>query len=855
MTVQPSPEPPAASGLTSGEAASRLASDGPNELPSGDRRTGFRILLGVVKEPMLALLLAGGAIYALLGEMRDAVVLMVFACLSVVITLVQEWRSEKVLEALRDLSSPRALVVRDGRMQRIAGRDVVRGDVVVLSEGDRIPADARLLSAQDLQADESLLTGEAAPVRKVYSTGPDVVSARPGGDDLPFVFSGTLVVRGKGMAEVIATGPRAEIGKIGKSLATVGTEAPRLYVQTRRIVLLLALVGALVSLLVGGLYAHAGAGWLDAILAGIAIGMSMMPEEFPVVLAIFMAMGAWRLSRARVLTRRAAAIETLGAATVLCTDKTGTLTQNRMAIRQVRLPDGRSFEGGTLRASGTGSAAEVLRAGLLACDPEPFDPMEQAFHAIGTLEAQHHEPGLGLVRTYGLRPDLLSMSQVWRSAGSEGLIVAAKGAPEAIASLCRLSGPARMAMSREVDAMAAAGLRVLGVAEGTMKGELPERQQDLPLTWLGLVGLADPLRDGVPQAVAECRRAGIDVKMITGDYPVTAVAIAREAGLEGLSPLTGTDLDALDDAALVALLKEGDVFARILPDQKLRIVNALKAQNAVVAMTGDGVNDAPSLKSAHIGIAMGGRGTDVAREASSLVLLDDDFTSIVGAIRLGRQIYDNLRKAAAFILAVHLPIAGLAIAPLLFGLPIVLYPIHIAFLEMVIDPVCTLVFEGEDEEDDIMDRPPRDPDERLFSAGLIGWSVLQGVVAFAAVAASLVWSDYRQMPEDGLRVLVFFTLVATIIALIFVNRSFSASPFLAVARLKPALVLVLAAVAGILVVVNFWDAARDIFSFAPLRPADLILTGSAGVAVLLVLEAVKPFWHLHRGVQGRVGSA
>jgi P-type Ca2+ transporter type 2C len=832
MTQRPEAEDTAPPGLTSAEAASRLLAEGANELPSGERRTKVRILRDVLQEPMLALLLAGGAIYALLGEMGDAAVLMAFACLSVAITLVQEMRSEKVLEALRDLSSPRALVIRDGTRRRIAGREVVRGDLVLLAEGDRIPADALLRAAHDLQADESLLTGEAVPVRKRIARASEDGRALPGGDDLPVVFSGSLVVRGTGLAEVTATGAATGIGRIGQSLASVQVEQPRLYVQTRRIVLVLALAGALVSFGVGGLYAYFRGGWLEAVLAGIAIGMSMLPEEFPVVLAIFMAMGAWRLSKARVLR----------AATILCTDKTGTLTQNRMTIRQVRLPDGRSF---APERSGTTEPAvsAVLRIGRLACDPQPFDPMEQAFHAAAPDAAPS---GLALARSYGLRPGLLAMSQVWRGAEGEPFLVASKGAPEAIAALCRLSAPARKAMSRDVDAMAEAGLRVIAVASGSVAGDLPDGQDGLHPDFIGLVGLADPLRDSVPQAVAECRRAGIAVKMITGDYPVTAAAIAREAGLDGKHPMTGSELDALDDAALAERLSRCDVFARIMPEQKLRIVDALKARNEVVAMTGDGVNDAPSLKSAHIGIAMGGRGTDVAREASAIVLLDDDFGSIVRAVRLGRRIYDNLRKAAGFIFAVHLPIAGLAIAPLLFGLPVILGPIHIAFLEMVIDPVCSLVFEAEEEEADIMDRPPRSPDARLFSGALIGWSITQGLVAFAAVAAILFWGAERQMPEAELRALTFFTLVVVIIALIFVNRSFRASLAAAVGRPKPALLFVIGTVAGILGVVNVWPVAQGIFRFGPLHGDDLTLTAGAGFGVLLLLEALKPLWHAGR---------
>ncbi|WP_435257333.1 cation-translocating P-type ATPase [Thioclava sp. FR2] len=833
------------SGLSSAEAERRLAANGANELPAENRRTATGILLDVIKEPMLALLLGGGLIYGLIGELRDAAVLMAFACLSVLITVIQELRSEKVLAALKDLSSPRALVIRDGQRQRIAGRDVVLGDVIVLSEGDRVPADARLSMAQDLRIDESILTGEAVAVSK--SATPldvEVDYSPPGGDQLPFVYSGTLVVRGKGLATVTATATDTEIGRIGSSLAGLATETPRLYAQTRQIVVLFMIVGLAVSLLVGGLYYYILNDWLDAILASIAISMSMLPEEFPVVLAIFMAMGAWRLSKARVLTRRAAAIETLGAATVLCTDKTGTLTENRMAIRQVRLPGGTIYN----TAGSTEPDDEirkVLRAGVFACDPEPSDPMERAFFESWPQLIAREE--MALVHSYGLRPELLAMTQVWRlSRDPKQLFLAAKGAPEAIADLCGLPEEARRSMAKSVDQMAADGLRVLGIAAGTAAGELPEEQKDLSVTFLGLIGLADPLRGSVPKAVAECRQAGIAVKMITGDYPLTALAIAREAGLAGNAPISGQELNALDDASLRKRLLECDVFARIMPEQKLRIVNALKSENHVVAMTGDGVNDAPSLKSAHIGIAMGGRGTDVAREASAIVLLDDDFGSILQAIKLGRRIYDNLQKAVSFIFAVHVPIAGLAIMPLLFGFPIILGPIHIAFLELVIDPVCTLVFEAEDEEDDIMKRPPRDPDERLFSGQLLGWSLTQGIASFITVAAVLFYGAHIGMTEDVLRGLTFISLIAVIVALIFVNRSFKASLWTAIRRPKPALLIVLTAVAILLVLILTWPAAQDIFRFGPLPTEWLGVPLGSGLVLLLALEILKPLWQNKR---------
>ncbi|WP_181699657.1 cation-translocating P-type ATPase [Chthonobacter albigriseus] len=834
-------------GLTTAEAAERLRTDGYNELPRPDRRTTLRILGEVVREPMLALLLGGGLVYLLLGDLKEALILVAFATLSVAITVVQESRTERVLEALRDLTSPRALVIRDGVRRRIAGREVVRGDLLVLAEGDRVPADALLVEAHDLEADESLLTGESVPVRKVPAAeAPASADGRPGGDGLPTVYSGALVVRGRGIASVTATGATSEIGRIGQSLGALETEPPRLQAQTRRLVRIFAAAGALVSLTAVLLYGMLRGGWLDAILAGIALGMSMMPEEFPLVLTVFMAMGAWRISQARVLTRRAAAIETLGAATVLCTDKTGTLTENRMAIAELRLPSGESLAVDVQDTAVLPHAFdELLRTGVLACARDPYDPMERAFHDLGrgrwAGEGAWPGPDWTVAAEYGLRPDLLAVTQVWREAGRDGFLVAAKGAPEAIARLCRLDPAAAAALEAAVGAMAGEGLRVLGVARAAWSAEpFPEGPAGFAFSFLGLVGLADGLRASVPAAVAECRSAGIRVAMITGDYPVTASAIACKAGIGAGEVLTGSELDAMSEPELVAHARGATIFARIMPEQKLRIVEALKAVGETVAMTGDGVNDAPSLKAAHIGIAMGGRGTDVAREASAIVLLDDDFGSIVKAIRLGRRIYDNLRKAMGFIFAVHVPIAGLSLLPLAFGLPILFGPVHIAFLEMVIDPVCSLVFEAEREEDDVMRRPPRARDEPLFSAALVVWSILQGAVAFAVVAAVYLAALSRDTAVDEVRALTFASLIATLVALILVNRSFGASLRAAVLRPNRALVYVLLANAGMLAVALAVPAVRDLFGFAPLSLQGLAVALGAGLAVLFGLELLKP---------------
>jgi len=837
-------------GLNEADAQARLKAEGYNELPRPARRTPLRIVIEVLREPMFALLLGSGVIYLALGEPKDALVLLAFAMMSILITVVQETRTERVLEALRDLTSPRALVIRDGEPKRIAGREVVRGDLVMLAEGDRVPADAVLFQSHDLQTDESLLTGESVPVRKIATgRGASAEAHRPGGDDLPYVFSGSLVVRGTGVGEVTATGARSEIGKIGQSLSSLETEPPRLQAQTRRLVKLFAAVGGTVSVLAVMLYGTMRGGWLDAVLAGIALGMSMLPEELPVVLTVFMAMGAWRISRARVLTRRAAAIETLGSATVLCTDKTGTLTENRMSVAELWLRNGSIFRpNGAAGENIPEDFHDLAKFGILASAQEPFDPMEKAFHELGRQRlggtGHLYGPEWKLVHAYGLQPGLLAVTQVWQAeAGRPEFVIAAKGAPEAIADLCHLEAADLAVLKDTLDAMAATGLRVLGVARASYAGkEWPDSQHDFDFEFLGLVGLADPLRPGVPDAVRQCRSAGIKVIMITGDYPTTARTIARGAGLDADELLTGEELKRLSDTDLAMRVRTTTVFARIMPEQKLRIVTAFKADGEFVAMTGDGVNDAPSLKAAHIGIAMGGRGTDVAREASSIVLLDDDFGSIVKAVQLGRRIYDNLRKATGFIFAVHVPIAGLALLPLVFGLPILFGPIHIAFLEMVIDPVCSLVFEAETEEDDVMRRPPRAPDEPLFSWPLIGWGLLQGGFAFGLVAVIFVVAFQRGMPENEVRALAFFTLVLAIVSLILVNRSFSASVVTALRRPNQALAWVLLAVIAILALTLLWPFASDLFRFGPLHVDDLALTFGAGVVVLIVLEMLKPWW-------------
>ncbi len=832
-------------GLSEAIAAERLKADGYNELPSSKRRSTFAIALEVVREPMFLLLVACGAIYLVLGDKEEALMLLGFVAVVMGITLYQERKTERALEALRDLSSPRASVVRDGQQKRIAGREVVRGDLLIGREGARVPADAVLLDATNLSVDESLLTGESVPVRKAANepqqARPEMT--RPGGDDSASLFSGTLVVQGQGFAEVKAIGAHTEIGKIGKSLRTLETEETLLQKETGRLVKRLAVWGLGLCLVVVVVYGLTRGNWLQGFLAGIALAMALLPEEFPVVLTIFLALGAWRISRNRVLTRRVPAIETLGSATVLCTDKTGTLTVNQMVVARLQA-NGIICEPGKLgRQPLPEESHELVEFGILASQRDPFDPMEKAIHQVGSqflLNTEHLHNDWELVRQYPLSPRLLALSHVWRSKKGEDYIIAAKGAPEAIADLCHFAPAQTAALAARIEVMARNGLRVLGVARARFQqSELPTEQHDFTFEFLGLLGLADPVRPTAPQAIRECHEAGIRVVMITGDYPGTALNIASQAGLPVGEVMTGPELDELSDAELQRRIGQVNVFARVVPEQKLRIVQALKANGEVVAMTGDGVNDAPALKAANIGIAMGGRGTDVARECAALVLLDDDFSSIVQAVRLGRRILDNIRKAIAYIFAIHVPIAGMSLIPVLFNWPLVLMPVHILFLELIIDPACSTIFEAEREEADVMTRPPRDRNEPLFSRRHIFYSVLQGLVVLAVVLAVFGAARFRGLSEEEARAQSYTTLIIANLGLILTNRSRTRTILATIRTPNTALWWVLGGATVFLALVLAVPFLRQVFRFGALSPLDVAICFGAGVFSILGFELVK----------------
>lgn len=837
-------------GLSSREVQEKLKTDGYNELPQQKGHGFISILLEVLKEPMLLILAVAVTIYFILGEPNDALMLSSFVVFIVGITFYQQRKTERALEALRDLSSPRALVIRDGIQCRIAGREVVVGDILILREGDRVPADSAVLESVNLMVDESLLTGESLAVAKSVWDGKRLIDEeRPGGDNLPFVYSGTLITRGHGLAQVLATGARTEMGKIGKSLQGIKEENTLLKKETIRLAKFFGLIGFLLCVLAVGFYWLFKGNFLQGILYGLTISMSMMPEEFPVVLLIFMTLGAWRISKNKVLTRNTAAIESLGAANVLCVDKTGTLTLNQMRL-QVLVADGCRINLNDYQSEERTlpeNSQKLLEYAVLASQYDPFDPLEKEIKRTGEFylfSTSHLHTSWKLLKEYPFDGNLLALSHVWESGDGDFCVVAAKGAPESIIDLCHLDSVKKAAVEAQMKPLLEEGLRLIAVAAARVpKIELPDcRQHDFNFNFVGLLGFCDPIRPSVPAALKECYAAGIRVCIITGDYPGTAQYVAREVGLKNPDDyLTGADLETMEKSRLVERMKSVNIFARVIPEQKMLIINAFKESGQIIAMTGDGVNDAPALKSAHIGIAMGERGTDVARETADLVLLNDDFSSIVRAVRMGRVVFDNIKKAVAYIFAVHIPIAGMSFLPVALNLPVVFFPAHIAFLELIIDPSCSVAFEAEIEEKNVMNRPPRSLKEPLFNRRAAITSLLQGIGVMVAVFALFFYEVWVGEPEGYARAVAFCATVFANLALIVTNLA-QDNPLKVFTNGNKAFRWIFSGTLIMLALILFVPFLRQIFHFDPIGISGIILSLTVGILGAFWLEPLKLFF-------------
>lgn len=814
--------------LSNSEAKENLKKFGYNELPSAKSKNIFLIALEVMKEPMFLLLLSCASLYILLGDYNEGIILLSSVLLIISITFFQHQKTEKSLDALRQLSSPRALVIRDGKEIRIPGREVVPGDLILLAEGDRIPADAEIIESNYLTVDESLLSGESLAVIKNKNTD----------DESVYVYSGTLVVQGSAKAIVLHTGVNTQFGKIGKSLQSIEKGQTKLQLEMKLLIRNLFIGGAIISIGVVVIFYLKRGDFINSLLNGLAASMAILPEEFPVVLTIFLALGAWRLSKKKVLTRNASAIETLGSATVLCTDKTGTITQNRMQVAGMYYGNQTYLKNEFL--SKQQELTEVLETFYFASSFDSIDPMEIAIANEYKILKKENE--FNLIKEYPLSKSLFAMTRVIEFSNNHKKIAYCKGAPEAILKLCKVTESEYQNYLSIVREFASSGLRVLASASTEINMiDLPDEQTGIDYKFVGLIAFEDPIRDEVPQAIKECNEAGIKVIMITGDYPETAKSIATQIGLSHNNiVITGDDIKKMSDIELTEKIKHTHIFARIIPEQKLKIIQALKSLGEIVAMTGDGVNDAPALKAADIGIAMGQKGTDVAREASSLVLLDDNFASIVSAIRLGRRIFDNLQKAMSYILAIHIPIIGLVMLPSVFStLPILLMPLHIVFMELIIDPICSIAFESEQEEKSIMKRKPRDVNEKFFGWNKIIYSLFEGLLVLSVVLVVYFMSINEGHSDQEVRAISFSSLIIANVFLILTSLSKTRS-FISVLSEKNWAVILIISIALIMLFLTMRiPFLQNIFSFEFPGYIHFISSVSIAFIMLIILECIK----------------
>jgi len=817
-------------GITSIEAKEKLVKFGFNELMTSKPRNVFKIAFDVIREPMFVLLISCGLLYMMLGDYREGFILLSTIFIIIGITFYQSNKTEKALDALKKLSSPRALVIRDGKEMRIPGREVVVDDIVILNEGDRVPADATILEATNLTIDESLLTGESLPVTKhEHAT-----------DHLSQVFSGTLVVHGRGTVKVTGTAHHTEFGKIGRSLEGIEKDETRLQKEMKVLIRNLFLIGIFISIGVIVLFYLTRGNFIKSLLSGISSAMAILPEEFPVVLTVFLALGAWRLSKVQVLTRNPTAIETLGSATVLCSDKTGTITQNKMEV--VALYNGKAiFEKQNFKSK-YDELSVMMQVAHEASHSNSIDPMEKAISEANLNMTSIDQVSVQLVKEYPFGKELLAMTRVFKGKDESTFIVSAKGAPETIFEMCKLNESEKSKNSAVLNAFAEKGYRVIAVANAKFNSKiLPEKQEHFEFVYQGLIALEDPIRPEVPDAVKECLQAGVKVIMITGDFPTTAKSIGDKVGLpkEGVV-MTGDELDKISDEELKKKIRDIFIFARVKPEQKLRIVQALKDNGEVVAMTGDGVNDAPALKAAHIGIAMGKKGTDVAREASSLVILDDNFASIISAIRSGRRIFDNLQKAMSYIISIHIPIIGLTLIPAFYAeLPIFLLPLHIVFMELIIDPVCSVVFESEREEKDIMRHKPRPTTESFFGAKKIVYSVFQGLLLLAMVVTVYFLSIKEGHTEGEVRAIAFSSLITGNVFLILTNLSKTRSFIAVLLEKNLAIKIMFPSVMIMLFLIVTVPVLQETFSFQFPGYVHFIPTVIGTLTMLCILEIIK----------------
>ena len=823
-------------GLSSAEAKRLQQQYGKNELTSQQKESFFKKVLHIICEPMFLLLIVAAIIYFILGEPGDGAIMLIFVVGIISIDVIQEWKTDKTLSALKDLSAPHVTVIRDGKEAVIASADLVPGDLMMICEGVKIPADGIVVKCNDLCVDESSLTGEAEGVWKVTGEKEEVFTDYWRKD---YCYAGTLVTQGTGTILVDKIGQETEYGKIGMNVAAAPDEPTPLQKQTGKLVKTCAGIAGVLFALVGvvtyiNIPDHIFSDRLiESILSGITLAMAMIPEEFPVILTVFLSMGAWRLAKKQSLVRKLPSVETLGAVSVLCVDKTGTITMNQMTVQDTWALDDNEH-------------ALVETMGL-GCETDAYDPMEKAMlaHCDDLGISKEHLFSGELISEYAFTNELKMMGHVWRRNGE--FVIAAKGSPERIMTICHLTDEEREIANHKITEMSKEGLRVIAVATAKphTDEDIPQTITDCSLTLLGLIGLADPPRESVKADIEVCNKAGIRVVMITGDNGITASSIAKKIGMENSDHIiTGDMLNEMSDQALCEAVKNVSIFSRVVPEHKMRIVKAFKENGEIVAMTGDGVNDAPALKYADIGIAMGKRGSEVSREAADLILMDDNFTTIVETIKDGRRIFDNIRKAVGYVFTIHIPIAFASLLAPILGVAqsaLMLLPLHVVLLELLIDPTCSIVLERQPAETDIMARKPRNPKEKLLNAGTLLKSIVQGLVIFAASFGTyyaVLAGDPANAPVAramGLSIIMLSNLL-----LVQVNSSDHNFAFQSIARLANDWVMWVVDIGTLLMLaIILYTPLSGLLKLAPLSAGQFFSSVGIAAAAVLWYEIVK----------------
>lgn len=824
-------------GLTTEEAIKIQEKLGKNQLEPEKKENFFNKILHVIAEPMFLLLIIAATIYFILGEPKDGAIMLIFVIGIIGIETIQEWKTDKTLKALKDLSAPQVKVLRDGYEKVINSSDLVPGDIMYISEGVKVPADGIILRASTLSIDESSLTGEAEPVWKTSTKNYNHKSTDYWRKD--YCYAGTLVTQGTGTILVDKIGLKTEYGKIGKDVISAPNNPTPLQKQTGKLVKLCTIIAVALFIIVCivtyfNIPNHAFSGRIiESILSGVTLAMAMIPEEFPVILTVFLSMGAWRLAKKHSLVRKSPSVETLGAVSVLCADKTGTITMNKMTVKDTW--------------SLTGNTKELVKIMGMGCKPDAYDPMEKSMLSFSKDHGITKNILFGgkLIKEYAFTDELKMMGHVWEM--DNNIIIAAKGSPERILTICNLTANDRKIVKNKILEMSKQGLRVIAVGQMILNNisDIPSSLKDCNLELCGLIGLVDPPRESIKEDIKTCIRAGVRVVMITGDSGITASSIANQINIPNCNKIiTGDEINKMNDKELREKVKEVSIFSRVVPEHKMRIVKAFKENGEIVAMTGDGVNDAPALKHADIGIAMGKRGSEVSREAADLILLDDNFSTIVQTIKNGRRIYDNIRKAVGYVFTIHIPIAfGALLAPMLKISPsnLLLLPIHVVLLELIIDPTCSIVLERQPAEEDIMERKPRNPKEGILTAKTLFKSVMQGIAIFGA-SFGTYFAFLSKNPNNAplARAMGLTIIFLANILLVYVNSSnsdFAAKSFIKLIKDKVMWFINLGTITGLIVIL--YTPLNRFLKLAPLSLAQFMLAVLIAFASVIWYELYK----------------